>query len=93
MKISHLLPLFLVLAVAIAGVWFLVQGGSLVGAIEMSSHGWIALGLGMGVSVVLGGGLAVLLIWSRRNGFDEAAHQATLDQVEPDTSAEDKTVS
>jgi hypothetical protein len=36
----------------------------------------------MGVSIVLGGGLTAILILSRRNGYDDAAHQATLDQDE-----------
>ena len=82
MKHALLLPLLVALVVAIAGIWFLLEGGLLVGAIEMSTHGWIALGLGMGVSIVLGGGLTAILILSRRNGYDDAAHQATLDQDE-----------
>lgn len=79
MKLSHPLTLLAVLISAIAVIWFLAAGWSLVGSLEMTPHGWSALILGMGLSILIGGGLAVVLVWSRRNGFDEAAHQATLD--------------
>lgn len=40
----------------------------------MSLHGWIALGLGVGLSLVLGAGLMALAFVSHRRGFDERAH-------------------
>lgn len=79
MKISHPLTLLFVLISGIAAVWFLNTGWTLVGSVEMTTHGWIALMLGMGVSILIGGGLTILLVWSRRNGFDEAAHEAAID--------------
>lgn len=40
----------------------------------MSLHGWIAFGLGVGLSLALGAGLMALVFYSHRRGFDERAH-------------------
>jgi heme/copper-type cytochrome/quinol oxidase subunit 2 len=40
---------------------------------SMSIHGWIALGLGIVFSVVIGCGLMVLMFYSSRRGYDDAA--------------------
>mgnify|MGYP003117529697 CR=1 FL=1 len=55
---------------------FIVVGFGALPEVEMGIHGWVALALGIGFSVVIGGGLAAILIISRRRGFDEAAHDA-----------------
>ena len=44
------------------------------GAVEMSGHGFLAMGLGMGFSILLGGGLMALVFYSNRKGHDETAH-------------------
>jgi hypothetical protein len=44
--------------------------------VEMSWHGWAALGLGVGLSLVVGIGLMSLLFFSSRRGYDERAHDA-----------------
>ena len=40
---------------------------------QMSIHGWIALGLGVFFSVVVGCGLMALMFYSSRRGYDERA--------------------
>ena len=79
------LSLLGVVALAIlACILFLVFGFANLPDVSMGVHGWIALGLGTVVSVVVGGGLATVLIISRRRGYDEAAH-AVFKQSEPDS--------
>jgi hypothetical protein len=39
----------------------------------MSTHGWIALGLGTFFSLLIGCGLMALMFFSSRSGHDEAA--------------------
>lgn len=60
---------------------FLVVGYADLPAIHMSGHGWFALGLGIGFSVLLGGVLSAVLIIGRRRGFDESAHEAVVDKT------------
>lgn len=67
-------------AVVTACILFIGVGLHRLPAIEMSSHGWVALVLGVGVSIILGAGLSAVLIIGRRRGFDETAHQAVLDE-------------
>jgi hypothetical protein len=46
-----------------------------IGDVEISGHGLIALGLGVVVTVLLGGGLMALVFFSSRRGYDARAHQ------------------
>ncbi|KAA0069999.1 hypothetical protein [Tardiphaga sp. P9-11] len=41
--------------------------------VEMSVHGWIALGLGTSLSLIIGCGLMALMFYSSRSGYDETA--------------------
>jgi hypothetical protein len=50
---------------AVAGLW------SEVGDVEISTGGWIALGLGVLFALALGIGLMSLVFISSRRGFDE----------------------
>ena len=43
--------------------------------VEMSAHGWIALGLGTFFSLIIGCGLMALVFYSSRHGYDEAADE------------------
>lgn len=72
---ASILSLIALVIVALMGVAYLVAGAGLLPEMRMSRHGWIALGLGTALSVVVGGGLAAILIISRRDGYDEAAHE------------------
>jgi len=74
-------------AVALAAIAlclvFIVFGLANLPDVSMGMHGWIALGVGTAFSVLLGGGLAAILIISRRHGYDEAAHEV-FKESEPD---------
>jgi len=52
-----------------AAIWFLFYGWNLTDA-QISTHGYIALTLGILLSALLGGGLMTLLFWSNRKGYD-----------------------
>jgi len=83
MKRSSILTLISAgILIALCGA-FVVFGMIRLAGVEMSMHGWIALGLGIALSLGLGGALSALLVISRRRGFDEAAHEAS-GQIDPD---------
>ena len=81
---------FLLLCVAavavLASLVYLAVGYFNLPDISMGRHGWIALGLGIALSVIVGGSLSAILIISRRHGYDEAAHEAyrEMDPDQPD---------
>jgi TRAP-type C4-dicarboxylate transport system permease small subunit len=52
-----------------AAIWFGFWGWNLTDA-EIDTNGYIALGLGVVLSMLLGGGLMALLFWSNRKGYD-----------------------
>lgn len=52
-----------------AALWFMFYGWNLTDA-HISTHGYIALGLGIVLSTLLGGGLMALVFWSSRKGYD-----------------------
>ena len=53
-----------------AAIWFLFYGWNLTDA-QIDTNGYIALGLGVLLSMILGGGLMALLFWSNRKGYDQ----------------------
>jgi hypothetical protein len=52
-------------AIVIAGFW------STIGASEISIAGWLAMGLGVVLTLALGIGLMALVFFSTRRGYDE----------------------
>jgi hypothetical protein len=56
----------------LAGYWSVTVWQSSEG-VEMSGHGWIALGLGTFFSLAIGCGLMALMFYSDRSGHDDAA--------------------
>ena len=52
------------------------------GDVQISTPGLIALGLGAGLSFLLGAGLMALMFFSSRRGYDERAHDADPTRVE-----------
>jgi hypothetical protein len=50
-------------------IWYSFWGWSLTDA-QIDTNGYIALVLGVVLSMVLGGGLMALLFWSNRKGYD-----------------------
>lgn len=41
--------------------------------VELGIHGWLALGLGVGATLILGVGLMALVYHSHRHGYDDRA--------------------
>jgi uncharacterized membrane protein len=50
---------------------------------QMTIHGWIALGLGVFFSVVVGCGLMALMFFSSRRGYDERASEISIRREDP----------
>ena len=65
--IAVLLVIFGAAAWAGYNMWTMMPG------VEMSGHGWLAMVLGIVLSLVVGGGLMTLVFYSSRHGYDEAA--------------------
>jgi hypothetical protein len=53
-----------------------------IGDVQISWAGLIALGLGAGLSFLLGAGLMALMFFSSRRGYDERAHDADPTRVD-----------
>lgn len=68
-----LLVIYLLLVLG-GSVAFMIYIFGNLGWVEMSIHGWIALGLGVVVSLALGIGLMMLSYHSHRRGYDDDAH-------------------
>jgi hypothetical protein len=64
------LTAFLLALLAFAG-WGLSVAWRMSGNVGMSVHGYVALGLGVGFSLLIGGGLMALAFYSSRRGFDD----------------------
>lgn len=60
--------LLLLLAVALS---WAVYAWTSVGDVSMSIHGWIAMGLGILFSLIVGIGLMGLVFYRARHGYDE----------------------
>lgn len=84
MKLSsaNTLSIIAVIVFVIVSVIYFIFGMGELSAFQMSPHGWAALLVGVGLSVLIGGGLTAILIISRRRGYDESLHEAFLDQDE-----------
>jgi hypothetical protein len=67
--IALLVFLFAVLLLAIVTA---MLGWTSAGDVQMSIHGWIALGLGTFFSLAIGCGLMALMFYSSRSGYDDA---------------------
>jgi hypothetical protein len=66
---AALILVLLGLLVAAGGTaWW---GWHQLGDVAIGIHGWIALGLGAGFTLLLGGGLMWLVFYSNRHGYDD----------------------
>jgi hypothetical protein len=81
MKAFVLALVLVVFLVAAAGValhlWLSLEG------VRLGLHGWIALGAGVGLSLVVGVGLMALVFFSARRGYDETAGGHKRDRGDP----------
>ena len=59
------------LAILIATIWWGAQGWMAHTGVEMTKHGYIAMGLGIFFSLVFGCGLMALTFYSSRHGYDD----------------------
>jgi hypothetical protein len=62
-----IIPLFALLALAI---WWAIYAWNAID-VEMSIHGYVAMFLGIGFSLLVGCGLMALTFYSSRHGYDE----------------------
>jgi hypothetical protein len=84
MRIGTVL-LFVVLFVLLgASAWFAYDGLTVGDDTAMSGHAYIAMGLGIFFSVLIGGGLMILLFYSSRYGYDEPAKLLDEEKKLPD---------
>jgi len=61
---------------SLAGVgWFALYQWNVLGDVEISTHGYIALVLGVIVTAAVGIGLMSLVFYSARKGHDETGRQ------------------
>jgi hypothetical protein len=70
-------PLIVLLAVALGFAvyaWNAIEGPAIPGG------GYLAMGLGIGFSLLIGCGLMALLFYSSRHGYDEPAQYDTQDE-------------
>jgi len=67
--LAIILGALLCLAAALGG-----YGWWMLGDVKMSVHGYLALGLGVLATLLLGTGLMALIFHSSRHGHDERAH-------------------
>ncbi len=76
--------LAMLLAAGVGGVmaWNAMGGGGPDQGISL--HGFIALGLGILGSLVVGGGLMALVFFSSRSGHDQAVHEEVTRRMPPD---------
>jgi len=58
------------LVLASVGAWWSWRS---MGEVEIGGHGMVALGLGVGLSLLLGVGLMSLVFFSHRRGYDDEA--------------------
>ena len=63
-----ILSLLALLAVAAGFAWYVWHE---LGDVEMGLHGYLALGLGISATLILGIGLMWLVYYSHRSGFDD----------------------
>jgi hypothetical protein len=59
------------LALALLAIWGLIATWNFAGDVKISVHGYIAMALGVGGTVLLAGGLIWLAYYSARKGYDQ----------------------
>jgi hypothetical protein len=59
------------LSLLAAALWFAVDTWTSIEGPPMPTFGWVALGGGVALSLIVGCGLMALLFYSHRHGYDE----------------------
>jgi hypothetical protein len=71
MKPGTILLVVVMLAILGVAIFFSWSIWTSLSHVEMSGHGWMALILGIVVSIALGAGLMFLVFYSHRKGYDK----------------------
>jgi hypothetical protein len=69
------LMIVVLVGLAVWSLWVGIVGWNLDSGVEMSGHGYAAMGLGVALTVIVGIGLMALLFYSSRSGHDVVAHE------------------
>jgi hypothetical protein len=75
MKTGSWIIIIALLAILAAAGWFGYEGLTVDPDVPISTHGYIAMALGIFFSLVIGIGLMALIFYSSRAGYDEPPHQ------------------
>ena len=75
MKMGSWIIVGVLLAILAVAIWFGYEGLATDRDVQISKHGYIAMGLGIFFSLLVGVGLMTLVFYSSRAGFDEPPHQ------------------
>ncbi|MGH6889763.1 MAG: hypothetical protein ACREHF_11300 [Rhizomicrobium sp.] len=62
--------IFALLAILAAAIWYCIHAWREMAGVGISPAGWIFLGLGAVLTIMVGGGLMALLFYSSRKGKD-----------------------
>lgn len=71
MKTGVILLLVFLLGLLAFAAWAFVTLWRMTGDTQISVHGYIAMGLAAGLTILLGGGLMWLAFYSSRKGYDD----------------------
>ena len=74
------------LAILAATIWWAWQGWIAHSDVQMSIHGYIAMGLGIFFSLLFGFGLMALTFYSSRQGYDDLPQPHVPDAAEEENS-------
>jgi hypothetical protein len=76
-KFVIIVPLVALLAIA---VWFAIYSWRAIDGPPIPTDGYVAMGLGIVFSVMVGCGLMALVFYSSRSGYDDAPHYDVPDE-------------
>ncbi|MCS3731507.1 hypothetical protein [Bradyrhizobium betae] len=78
----------ILLAILAATCWLAYQGWTAASDVEISTHGYMAMGLGVFFSLLVGCGLMALVFYSSRRGYDDLP-QAKINVPEKDIASDE----
>jgi len=75
MKAGHWIVLAVLLGMLSATIWIGYDVWETTTDVPISENGYIAMGVGAALSLLVGCGLMALLFYSSRHGYDEPPHE------------------
>jgi hypothetical protein len=70
------------LAILIVSIWFAVDGWNGIEGPAMPVAGYVAMSVGIIITLIVGVGLMSLVFYSRRHGYDDAADRGRSEREE-----------